>query len=122
MQKECSNAVRSAKRRHEKKISKDSNKHAFNSYINRKLNCKSGIGSSDGMRIGGNKEIAEALNSYFCSVYNKIDQADPPDIPMKNFHAKLDSAVFTSKEVSEKLSGLKISVWNIQSSLEDFQL
>ena len=53
-----------------KKISKDSNKHAFISYINRKLNCKSGIGSllkrSDGMRIGGNKEIAEALNSYFC--------------------------------------------------------
>ena len=64
---------------------------------------------SDGTRIEGNKEIAEALNSYFCSVYNKIDQADPPDIPMKKFHAKLDSAAFTLKEVSEKLSGLKIS-------------
>jgi len=75
----------------EQSVIKRDKLNTFYRYVSGKLSCKSGVGplkSSSGEAIVGDAEKAEALNSYFTSVFT-VDDGILPD-----FDRRVDDSVF----------------------------
>ena len=70
-EKECKKAVKSSKKRFEKKLSKNPNDKPFYSYLKSKTKCRSSIGplKVNNVVITKDIEIANSLNEYFASVF-----------------------------------------------------
>lgn len=71
--------IRKAKKSAEQRIAADSsNSKPFFSYIRGKMKSRSGVGPLlvEGRTITDSKEMAEELNSYFATVFNR--RASPP--------------------------------------------
>ena len=104
---ECRKAVRDM----ERKIAADSrqNPKAFFKYANSKLKTRTGIAdlSCENDRVvRSDKEKAEALNEFFCSVFTKEDKDKMPEPLKKLSNQTLKEIHIKREEVEKKLSNL----------------
>jgi hypothetical protein len=108
--KEFKKAVRRAKRKVEVKISKQTGnvgQKKFSSYVKSKLSKNTEIGPlmKDGQIVTDNQRMANILNEYFSSVFNR----DVPVRPVRasDIEEKLDDIVITRRDVTQVIDDLK---------------
>jgi hypothetical protein len=107
IEKRCKKAIRSSKRKFEKKLASNKNMKPFNSYVKSKTKQHSSIGPLlvDGDLIYDNKKMADILNNYFVSVFNKDDAVD---LHQPNTTApQLTHQVFSEQKVLQEIDKLK---------------
>ena len=110
VQKEVQKAVKNAKKNFERKIAKDKNKKAFFSYMKKKTSNHISVGPlKEGDKlVTDNKEIAEMLNSWYCSVFTRENLQQMPEAEqLFTGESPLISVKFTPSIVLEKLKELK---------------
>ena len=109
--KKTKKAIRSAKRSYEKRIAKSGDKKPFHAYINSKMKSRIPVGplKIDERTIIDNTEMAETLNTYFCSVFTKEDGGSLPCLRDMPFQYIIGSTEFSRNKVKEKLTKIKPS-------------
>ena len=108
-EKNCKNAVRKAKKNYEKKLTENGgNKKQFHAYIRSKTKSKFPVGpiKQYGETITDSKEIAEALNQYFGTVFTHETGEPIPACPI-NSNIKLETVVITQSKIIDKINKLK---------------
>ena len=110
-EKKTKKAIRSAKRSYEKRIAKSGDKKPFHAYINSKTKSRIPVGplKVDERTIIDNTEMAETLNTYFCSVFTKEDGGSLPRLRDMPFQYIIGSTEFSRNKVKEKLTKIKPS-------------
>ena len=109
IEKQCRKAVRTSKRKFEKKLADNKNMKPFNSYTKGKLKTKSNIGPiiHNGSLLQDNKEMAKVFNDYFSSVFSRtINNSDAP-IDNRSNIPTLDRLIITENMLREKIDNLK---------------
>ena len=106
-------AVRQAKRKLERSLAKAAkNSKQFFSYLKKKTSNRVTVGPlKDGERVvTDDKEMADMLNGYFCSVFTQENMADMKE-PEQLFKGDqtLKEMTFTEEKVKKKLTDLKPS-------------
>ncbi|RUS84500.1 hypothetical protein EGW08_007739 [Elysia chlorotica] len=104
---ECRKAIRDL----ERKIAQDSrhNPKAFFQYAKSKLNTKCGIADlirDDGSVAETDKEKAEVLNEFFCSVFTREDTTEIPEFRERDIKHKQQDMYVTEEDVIKKLNRL----------------
>lgn len=109
-EKECKKAVRQAKRKFEVKISKSGQQKPFVSYVRSKVKNRTPVGpiKHNGSTIFEDKEMAEVLNTYFCSIFNKEDTRSLPASSQQRLTSHLNNIYINKKEVIDKLCNLDV--------------
>jgi hypothetical protein len=110
MEKKCKYEVRKAKRKFEKKLSTDTNKKGFNSYLRKKTKSKGTVGplKVNGNIVSDNISVATILNNYFASVFTPDLNNGIPVITRQD-NVELNSFVISKNDVVKKLENLKNS-------------
>ena len=114
---QAKNECRKADKEYQKNIARQakSNPKLFFSYANSKLKVREGIPDLEnvnGEKIVSNKEKAELLNNFFCSVFTCEQTESVPTCDDKNFETPLDDVVFTKEAVLKKLKNINPSKSN----------
>lgn len=104
-------ACRKAIQDHEKSIARDAkrNPKAFFAYAKSKMKVKEGLADlkdSDGNTISSDKEKANLLNAFFCSVFTNERMQDIPNCTKPKVNSSLKDITFTYEMVLEKLKNL----------------
>ena len=113
VQKEVEKAVKAAKRKLERSLAKNSkrNPKAFYSYIKKKSSNRVTVGplkNLNGKLVTDDKEMADILNSLYCSMFTREDMSSIPTVEvLHKGEDKLTSVKFTKEKVSAKLRKLK---------------
>ena len=108
VEKRCKKAIRNSKRKFEKKLAMNKNMKPFNSYVKSKTKQKSCVGPLmfNDQLIYDNKKMADILNDYFVSVFNKDDSRDMPAVHTVPTNMLLHQA-FTVRNVLDEIDKLK---------------
>ena len=113
---QCKNELRSLTRylrtKHETLIASNCKKHPkkFWSYVHSKLKSRVRIPAlikTDGTSVSGEKEKANALNDYFCSVFTDEDLSNIPTPSKTHYRSVLSEVTITREMVLKKLRDLK---------------
>ena len=110
---DCARKIRKAKRKHEKNIAKNckENPKDFWKYVNEKSKTCAGLSclkDKNGKLLINDKDKADALNSFFTSVFLKEDLSDLPQISegsLSSGRIKSDCK-FTEIDIEKKLKDL----------------
>ena len=110
--------IRSAKRRHEKKLKegggKDNTvKRQLYAYIKQRTKARPSIGplkNKDGNTVSGNKEMAGILNDFFSSVFTRENKEQILEPKSMHFNNELSGVQVTVKKVKEKIGRLRREV------------
>ena len=114
IQKEVKKEVRQAKKKLERKFAKEAKKNnkQFYSYLKKKTANRVTVGPlKDGEElVTDHQQMANILNSFFCSVFTEEDMNNFPEIEQQ-YHGEepLINVTFTRKKVKDKLTRLKPS-------------
>jgi len=113
MEKNVKNLIRNAKRNYEKKLATQSkdNSRPFYSYLKRKTKCRTSVGpikDKNGKMVTDPKEMAEIINQYFNSVFNR-DGDGPTPTPSEEpeLLSVLSSFNITEAKIKEKIKKLR---------------
>ena len=113
LQSQVKKAVRRAKRKFEQKLARDSkeNPKAMWSYLKQNRSNRVSVGPlKDGDRlVTDDKEMAELLNSAFCSFFTAEDTTNLPEAEHPFQGQPLTSVTFSMEKVRKKLRKLKPS-------------
>ena len=106
-EKECKKAVQAAKRRFERSLAESKNKRPFNAYIKSRSKCRTNVGplKVNGELLSENRDMAEALNQFFASVFTK-NSANIVPIDRECQYEMRDLIIPVGK-VKKKLENLK---------------
>ena len=105
--------VRTAKREKEVRVARSakSNPKNFYAYINETRVIRKTVGpltNSDGDLLTSDGATAQALNTYFCSVFTVEDTNQLPTVEPYPVNGTLETAVFTQREVLQEIKALNI--------------
>jgi transcriptional regulator of met regulon len=113
LEKEVANKIRNAKRKVERELAfeNDKNGRQFSNYVKSKTKSRTGIGPlcmEDGSVTADSKKMADALNSYFSSVFSAESLSN---LPVKNreTEVELEHINFEKGEILKVLKNLKQS-------------
>ena len=109
IQSEVQKAVKNDKKYFERKLAKKKNKKAFFSYLKKKTSNWVSVGPlEDGDKlVTDNKDMAEMLNSWYCSVVTRENLLEMPEAEqLFTGESPLISVKFMSKLVHKKLKEL----------------
>ena len=108
-EKECKKAVQAAKRKFERALAENKDKRQFNSYVKSKSKCRANVGplKVDGKLVSESKEMAEALNKFFTSVFTKSDGEESRPQSGGECRNILSDFRFVATKVKKKLDKLK---------------
>ena len=109
IEKECKKSVQTAKRKFEKSLAESKNKRPFNAYVKSKSKCRVNVGplKVNDQVLVESKDMAEALNVFFTSVFTKKSADATPDPIEKVCDSHLNNFLFTEVKVRKKLEKLK---------------
>ena len=109
IEKECKKAVRSAKRKFEKKIAESGNKRPFYAYLKNKTKTRSNVGplKLNNVLTSDDEQVAKILNEYFCSVFTKEDETHIPNCNITPPISTIEDIVITEDMVKDKIKKLK---------------
>ena len=99
---------RKAVKNYEKAIAREAqhNPKAFYAYANSKMKTKEGVADlldEEGKTITNNKEKANILNNFFCSVFTEENIKDMPECEDRHVKTELGDIVFIKDIVIKKL-------------------
>ena len=114
IQKEVKKEVKQAKKKLERKLAKEAKKNSkqFYSYLKKKTSNRVTVGPlKEGEElVTDHQQMANILNSFFCSVFTEEDMQNFPEIGQQyQGDEPLINVTFTSEKVREKLTKLKPS-------------
>ena len=103
--------IRNAKRKFEKQLAEGGGKDLvakkrFYSYIKQKTKSRSGVGplkTTAGQTVKENKGMANVLNEFFSSVFNREDRNTVPEPDLEHEGDNLTEVKITRKKVQEKI-------------------
>ena len=102
--------IRRAKKNWEQELALDQNNpRKFYSYLRSKTGSRVGVGplKVDGETVTGNEEMAEALNNYFGSVFQKEDETNIPSARVRTVKSKCRGVNFRPSIVKKMIKQLK---------------
>ena len=104
---ECKRAIK----QHERSLAKkaQNNPKAFYAYANSKLKTKQGVADlkdKDGNIATSNKDKADTLNRFFCSVFTQESTQGMPSCEHKQVGHELKDIIFTGESVKKRLQSL----------------
>lgn len=104
----CKKAVRSAKRRYEKKLAHDPNQKKFFAFVKKKTSTRVNVGplKSGNLLLTESTDMAKVLNDFFCSVFSNEDTTKMPSISAY-CELKVNDINFSSSVVKEKICKLR---------------
>ena len=113
-QKKAQKDIRRAKRKFERKISKNTGRgnRQFNSYIRNKTKSRSTIGplnDGSGAKITDDEGMADILNRFFSSVFTNEGTGPIPTLDEIPCLEKIDTVNFELSDICEKINKLKPS-------------
>jgi hypothetical protein len=113
LEKEVAKKIRNAKRKYERELAAGDDKKGrkFSNYVKSKTKSRTGIGPlkmENGSITSDSKEMAELLNKYFTSVFEK-ERLDNLPAKQSETESRLNTIDITRELVLEKLKGLKIN-------------
>ena len=106
---ECKRAVRSAKRRFERKLATDGNRRPFHAYVRTKTKHRTNVGplKVQGKIVSSSIDMAGVLNQFFSSVFSSEDNSNIPTEPRLPCNEWLDNMNFEKHDVLKKIEKLK---------------
>ena len=113
VEKKVKNEVKKAKRKFERKLAKQAKKNSkqFFSYLKKTTANRVSVGplnGEDGM-VTGDKEMAEMLNTHYCTVFTREGEERPEAEQLFRGEGGLEDMQFTESKVRKKLKDLKPS-------------
>ena len=113
-EKKAQKAIRQAKRKFERKLSKNNGRgnRLFNSYIKKKTKTKTSVGplkNSNGETVTDDQGMSDILNSFFSSVFTNEGSGPIPTMESLPCADKIRSVNFEKKDICEKIRKLKPS-------------
>ena len=104
---ECKRAIKQYEKSMANKAK--SNPKAFYAYANSKMKTKQGIAElidEKGNTATSNKDKADTLNRFFCSVFTQEDVNEVPQCEKRKIRSELTNVIFTREEIRRKLEKL----------------
>jgi len=113
VEKKVKNMIRNAKRGLERKLAneKEKNSKPFYRYVKGKTKCRTTVGplkDSQGTVVSDEREMAEQINEYFCTVFTREDLAAVPDPVPQKPKTRLTRTIVTAAKVRKKIKNLKL--------------
>ena len=108
-EKECKHGVSAAKRKLERSIASSGNKRPFAAYVKSRVKSRSTVGP---LKVGGEvvsdgKDMANALNNFFSSVFTKEHPGPVPQAERIQSESVLTDVKFSCETVKKKLAALR---------------